>query len=437
MNHGRAFKWALAAVVMLGFAGAVRAAEIPFDFKGARRIVAVGDVHGSYVGLVENLQMAGLIDKKQRWIGGETHLVQMGDLVDRGPDSRKIIDFFMKLEKNAEKKGGKVHVLIGNHDAMQIIGLLDHTSPEEIAAFKDRNSKKVRDQVFERRYQRLLEEAKAGGLEEPDKKAERETFESEIPLGYIEHRRAFHPEGEYGSWILTHNVAIRLNGIIFSHADWSEEMALLGLEAVNHQIRQELSGEADLQTGIAFEADSPLQNRRFSRVPLVRAAQEAAQPELDRVLAALGASRIVVGHTMTRGVIEPRFGGKHISTDTGMLGFYGGGQRVVLEVEGDRLRAIHPGGKIDLPDYLDETNLAEYLAAVMVVDPTNIVAQVELAEQYNLAKQSEAAERAIGKIFEIPKPIPERYTEKVCILYDNIAAKGSPPNAWVEEHCRN
>jgi hypothetical protein len=139
---------------------------------------------------------------------------------------------------------------------------------------------------------------------------------------------------------------------------------------------------------------------------------------------------------MTRGVIEPRFGGKHLSIDTGMLGFYGGGQRVVLEVEGEHLRAIHPGGKIDLPAYLDETNLAEYLAAVMAVDPTNVVAQVELAEQYNLARQSEAARRAMGELFRIPKPIPERYTAKVCTLYDHIAAQESSPNAWVQEHCR-
>ncbi len=437
MKRSKALDLVLFAVVVFGLAETSRSAEVPFDWKGVPRIVAVGDIHGSYVGLVEDLRMAGLIDKKQRWIGGESHLVSVGDLVDRGPDSRKVIDFLMKLEKDAEKKGGKVHVLIGNHDAMQVIGLLDHTSPEEISAFKDRNSKKVREQVFQLKYRRKVEEAKADGLEEPDEKTEREAFEAEIPLGYIEHRRAFHREGEYGSWILSHNVAIRINGILFSHADWSEKMALLGLEAVNHQIRQELSGNADLQTGISFEFDSPLQNRQFSKVPLERAAQEAAQPELDRVLTALGGSRIVVGHTMTRGVIEPRFGGKHLSIDTGMLGFYGGGQRVVLEVEGDRLRAIHPGGKIDLPAYLDETNLAEYLAAVMAVDPTNVVAQVELAEQYSLAKQSEAAERAMAEIFQIPKPIPERYTEKVCTLYDHIAAQESPPNAWVEEHCRH
>lgn len=436
MKQGKTFSLILAATAMLGLVGAVQAAEVPFDWKGVPRIVAVGDIHGSYVGLVEDLQMAGIIDKKQRWIGGDTHLVSVGDLVDRGPDSRKVMDFLIELEKRADKKGGKVHVLIGNHDAMQVLGLLDHTSPEEISAFKDRNSKKVREQVFQRRYQKKVEEAKAGGLEEPDEKTEREAFESEIPLGFIEHRRGLYREGEYGSWILSHNVAIRINGIIFSHADWSEKMALLGLEAVNHQIRQELSGNADLQTGIAFEVDSPLQNRQFSKVPLKRAEQEAVQPELDRVLTVLGGSRIVVGHTMTRGVIEPRFGGKHLSIDTGMLGFYGGGQRVVLEVEGDHLRAIHPGGKIDLPAYLDETNLAEYLAAVMAIDPTNVVAQVELAEQYNLTKQSEAAERALSKVFEIPKPIPERYTEKVCILYDDIAAQESLQNAWVEEHCR-
>ena len=53
-----------------------------------------------------------------------------------------------------------------------------------------------------------------------------------------------------------------------------------------------------------------------------------------------------MGHTVTEGVIEPRFGGKHVSADVGMLELYGGGHQVALEIEGDQLRAIHPLGKV-------------------------------------------------------------------------------------------
>ena len=106
------------------------------------RIVAIGDVHGDYDQFVSVLQDAGVIDKRKRWAGGSTILVQTGDIPDRGPDTRKIIDLLMKLEKAAEKKGGKVVCLIGNHEAMNIRDDLRYVHPGEYDAFKDRNSRK-------------------------------------------------------------------------------------------------------------------------------------------------------------------------------------------------------------------------------------------------------------------------------------------------------
>ena len=58
-------------------------------FTGVPRIVAVGDVHGDYDRFVGVLRQAGVIDGKERWSGGRTHLVHTGVNPDRGPDSRK------------------------------------------------------------------------------------------------------------------------------------------------------------------------------------------------------------------------------------------------------------------------------------------------------------------------------------------------------------
>jgi len=80
---------------------------------------------------------------------------------------------------------------------------------------------------------------------------------------------------------------------------------------------------------------------------------------------------MVVGHTVTRGVIEPRFAGRHISIDTGMLELYDGGHRAALEIEQGRLRALHPKGAVELPKELDQRTLLLYLAAVAEVDPEN------------------------------------------------------------------
>ena len=75
-------------------------------WTGIDRIVAVGDVHGDYEQFVTVLRETGVIDRKGRWAGGKTHLVQTGDVVDRGAGSRKATDLIMTLEKQAQKAGG-------------------------------------------------------------------------------------------------------------------------------------------------------------------------------------------------------------------------------------------------------------------------------------------------------------------------------------------
>jgi hypothetical protein len=428
----------LLALCTLGFSSTPDTDKpIPFEWNDVERIVAIGDVHGAYDGLVSVLKQAGLVDKKLRWIGGNTHLVQMGDLVDRGPDSRKAMDLLEKLEKEAKKKGGHVHVLIGNHEVMNMVGLLDHTSEEEFDSFKGRNSRALRDRAFQRFYKDTVAAAKAQGLDKPSEKEERKKFEEAYPLGYFEHRVAFRPDGEYGRWILTHNVAIKINGIVFSHADWSERWAEVGIEEVNRRIRAELSGAADLEKGVTFAVDSPVQNRRFSRVALKRADQEAVEPELDRVLASLEATRIVVGHTMTRGGIEPRFGGKHLSVDAGMLDFYGGGQLVALEVKGETLRAIHSDGTLDLPEYLDESTQLDYLAAIAAVAPNNVVARIYLIDQYRVNRRPDEAWSTLESLLRNADSIPERFEQSVCNLYDKLASPEQTPAQWVTANCNH
>ena len=72
-----------------------------FRFTGVERVVAMSDPHGAYGAMVATLINAGVVDDAQNWSGGETHLVITGDLLDRGADSRKIMDLVMRLEAEA------------------------------------------------------------------------------------------------------------------------------------------------------------------------------------------------------------------------------------------------------------------------------------------------------------------------------------------------
>ena len=106
-----------------------------WQYSGVERIVAVSDIHGAYQPLVATLRNAAVLDPDLAWSGGSTHLVIVGDILDRGPDSRDVMDLLMRLEGEAEAAGGMVHVLIGNHEAMNLIGDLRYVAKEEFAAF--------------------------------------------------------------------------------------------------------------------------------------------------------------------------------------------------------------------------------------------------------------------------------------------------------------
>ena len=104
------------------------AKEIPYEWNNAPRIVAIGDIHGAYDNFVALRKNAGLVDDKLRRIGGKTHVVQTGDVLDRGPDSRKCMDLIIKVEQQAERAGGQVPAVIGNHEAVNVLGFLTYVS---------------------------------------------------------------------------------------------------------------------------------------------------------------------------------------------------------------------------------------------------------------------------------------------------------------------
>jgi hypothetical protein len=101
-----------------------------------RRILVIGDVHGSLVGLRTILQEAGVMDSSERWTGGRTIVVQTGDVIDRGSDARGCLDLLHRLRLEARREGGGVDLLLGNHEMALIQGELwmsDDPNPLDMA----------------------------------------------------------------------------------------------------------------------------------------------------------------------------------------------------------------------------------------------------------------------------------------------------------------
>jgi hypothetical protein len=303
----------LFALLSPGFAGGQQRNAAPPP------IVAVGDVHGDVEALTAVLRLAGVIDEKDRWVGGKTRLVQMGDLPDRGPDTRKAIALLRELEKQSRRAGGAVHVLIGNHDAMNMYGDLRYVLPAEFAAFAGPGSAAARKEYFDR----LVEAQRPTDLNAFQTKFERET-----PLGWVEHRRAWSPDGEIGRWTAGHAAVLRIDDVLFVHAGISPKYASMTIDEINSRVRAELKDPAKLQGGVVMDENGPLWWRGMAQ-----GSESEMAPHVDAVLSAFGVSRIVIGHTPGRQVTS-RFGGKVVNVDVGMSRAYSSGRDCLVMEDG-------------------------------------------------------------------------------------------------------
>ena len=99
-------------------------AEHPLTVKPAAKrvsrksgtVIAIGDVHGEMEGLTRVLHYAGLINSRGRWAGGSATLLQIGDVVDRGPRCAETNELLARLQHEAPRHGGRVIRLVGNHE---------------------------------------------------------------------------------------------------------------------------------------------------------------------------------------------------------------------------------------------------------------------------------------------------------------------------------
>lgn len=347
----------LGAVLLAFFLAGARAAHAAqsstwpaCDLRTTERVVAVGDVHGAYDRFVAILRAAGVIDARLRWSGGRTILVQTGDVLDRGADSRKALDLLRRIEREAARAGGRVYPLLGNHEVMRMVSDWRNVSAGELDAFRTQDSAEFR----ERAYDIIAADAARRAKEEQrplDEAAFRAQFMKEIPLGYIEMRQAFGPAGDYGKWLREHPAVVRINGIVFVHGGITADTAALGCQAINDAVQRDLAvmnPTPDQQLAMLSSSEKgPLWYRGLAEEP-----DPAFAPQVTDILRLLGARAIVIGHTVAAGFrITPRFAGRVIQIDTGMLGgsFFPGGEASAIEIRGDALTAIYQRGREPLP----------------------------------------------------------------------------------------
>lgn len=350
----------------------------------AGRIVAVGDVHGNLDEFTVILQKAELIDGTKRWTGGRSVLVLLGDLIDRGPRSRDVLDFAMTLQKEAQDRGGSVRVGLGNHEVMNIMGDLRYVVPQDYVAFTVSSSSEKRERAFTD-YARL--ETRKG------RTADRSSWMNAHPLGFIEHREAFSAQGKYGKWLRSLPAVQKVGNMLLMHGGLDPELKTTSVDQINTAVTAEIQAfdritrrmidrgsalpfftldemvetarreidelkakpeslrtledqeyaqllQAFLGLGnwVTVHPNGPLWYRGYDSWP------ESDGPRLASVMKTFGVQHIVVAHTIQPGGIRMRFGGLVFLIDTAMYM----GTPAALEFANGRARAIYKDRQVQL-----------------------------------------------------------------------------------------
>jgi len=315
--------------------------------KSVPTIIALGDIHGDYDAFHSILSQASLIDKAGDWAGGNTVFVQTGDISDRGPDTKRILEHLQKLQKQARKSGGKVVTLLGNHEAMNMTGDLRYVHEGEYEAFVNQNSERLR----ERAYKSKRKAIEAAYLQ-TDPALSSETIKTKwmrtVPLGMIEHQAAWAPRGELGKWIVKNKAVAMINGNLFVHGGLSEKYTSYSVSEMNKAAKSAMKSQDISDDSIINDPLGPLWYRglvsRDANNPITGQTLLSREDELNLVLQHYDANRIIVGHTPSRTGIKTHFGTKLIQIDTGASAHYGG-VRSYLRIEDDRVYA-HDNGVV-------------------------------------------------------------------------------------------
>ena len=374
------------------------------------RLIAVGDIHGAHGKLRGLLQHAGLIDSQDRWTGEQTTFVQTGDYLDRGRDVRAVMDLLMQMEKSAPAAGGRVEVLLGNHETMNLMANVRDVTPEIFATFATSDATARQEVAYDEYVAYVDARTQALGRPLPDRQTRTAWLELH-PIGFVEYLEALGPDGSYGRWLRSKSVAVAIAGTVFLHGGLSRQNDAVSVEAMNDRAGDEISrfdqyrahlisrdvileystfreilaavalelrawttrlfpgppapgsnpptltpeDRAHLEVLFDIQAladwsvidqNGPLWSRDFARW-----SDEEGAAVVPALLERFGVGRAVVGHTVTPSRrIVPRFDDRVFLIDTGMLSETYQGRASAIELTDTSATAIYLDDRVPLTD---------------------------------------------------------------------------------------
>jgi hypothetical protein len=242
-------------------------------FNSAGKIFVVGDIHGEFSRVRNLLYSSGIIDKEGKWAWGENQLVFIGDIFDRGREVTEAFWMIYMLEKQAADAGGRVHLILGNHEPM---------------IFKD-DLRYITDEYY--------------------------ALCDNLGTSYTE---LFNNETLLGRWLRSKPVIISINDFGFVHAGISDEILdmKLPIDSINKivwQFHNSLEEERNVaKRSTLLGSNGTLWYRGY--INNVKKSDGAEERLVDRVLEFYGIKSLIIGHTEVDS-ITPFYGGKIIDVN--------------------------------------------------------------------------------------------------------------------------
>lgn len=275
-------------------------------------LLVLADTHGEYAILVAFLKAQGVIDAQLRWTFGNGHLAVAGDMLDRGAHQIEILWLLYKLEAEARAAGGRLHVLIGNHEALVLRGDRRYLNP---------------------RYPEVASR-----------------------LGVTDYAQLLGPDTVLGVWLRSHPAMLKLGDLLIVHGGVSPHLteSSLDLDAVNAIVRRFLDVPYAVKPpGGSLEAlvlgeNGPLWYRGY--FPMRESSPTATDAAVTASLDRFDVSRILVGHTVVERV-SALYDGKVIAVQVYPHEDEATGQPILegaLRLDGVWFRATAQGERLPL-----------------------------------------------------------------------------------------
>jgi len=243
-------------------------------FSARQSLFVLADTHGEYEILCEFLQKHRVVDSSLRWAYGRGHLVVTGDIFDRGPNQTEILWWFYQLEAEAQRAGGGLHLLLGNHETMALRG----------------DGRYLND-----RYKQTA-----------------------TALNVRSYADLFAADTLLGQWLRAKPIVLKANSVLAMHGGLSKVLldSGLSLHDINESARASFLRAADSSQEIS-EREQLVMGRQGPQwyrgyFPDQKEFITATRDDVDLTLRTFGVRTIVVGHTIVE-TVTPLYESKVIA----------------------------------------------------------------------------------------------------------------------------